>query len=63
MIREIVKDIDGNDVILLRPESAADVDEINRLVKQGKVDPGESMGDRDDSDEQDLIDAGILPDE
>lgn len=60
MIKEIVKTEDRREVTLLRPETKADVEEIERQRKAGELDASESMGDRDDDDEQDLIDAGIL---
>lgn len=63
MIKEIVKTTDGGEVTLLRPENQADVDELAKQAMAGEVDDAESMGDRGEDAEQDLIDAGILADE
>ncbi|KPL08934.1 hypothetical protein AMJ85_07465 [candidate division BRC1 bacterium SM23_51] len=60
MIIEIVKDANGRETKLYRPENAQDVAELERMAKAGELDDSESMGDRDDDTEQDLVDAGIL---
>jgi hypothetical protein len=61
MIIEIVKDVEGREIKLYRPENAADVAEIKRMADAGELDDSESMADnRDDITEQDLVDAGVL---
>lgn len=62
MIREIVKATDGTEVELWRPENAADVREMQRMAEAGELDDSE-MTDISDDDEQDMIDAGLLPPE
>ena len=60
MIREIVTATDGAQVELWRPENDADVREMQRMAKAGELDDSE-MTDISDDDEQDMIDAGLLP--
>ena len=62
MIREIVTATDGTEVELWRPENAADVREMQRMAQAGELDDTE-MTDLTDDEEQDLIDAGLLPPE
>lgn len=61
MIREIVKAITGEDIVLLRPENKADQEELRRLEEAGEFAGGTSMADnRDDITEDDLVDSGVL---
>lgn len=64
MIREVTETRKGEPVELVKPETSADVTELNKAADKGNVAVGTSHGDLEPDTEQDLIDAGVLePDE
>lgn len=60
MIKEIETTTDGREIVVYRPENAADQRELRRMVEAGELTAGERPGDLDQAEEADLIASGIL---
>lgn len=60
IIREMTETRRGQPVELTKPETAADVAELNKSADKGNVAVGTSHGDLEPDTEQELVAAGML---